>query len=71
MYFVDGVRPLMPNLSNLQVLLSLADTGVSAGYAARTYMAAAPLLTILPPLILYLCTQRYFTESIERAGIVG
>ena len=70
MYFVDGVRPLMPNLSNLKVLLSLADTGVS-GYAARTYMAAAPLLTILPPLILYLCTQRYFTESIERAGIVG
>ena len=27
--------------------------------------------TILPPLILYIFTQRFFTESIERTGIVG
>lgn len=70
MYFTSDIRPLIPNLSNLKVLLSMANVGVT-GYAARTYMAAAPLLTILPPLILYILTQRYFTESIERTGLVG
>lgn len=32
---------------------------------------AGALLTILPMLILYLFTQRYFVESVERAGIAG
>ena len=29
------------------------------------------LFLIIPMLILYLFCQRYFTESIERAGLVG
>lgn len=29
------------------------------------------LLAILPPLLMYLFLQKYFTESIERSGIVG
>jgi multiple sugar transport system permease protein len=70
MYFTSDVRMLMPNLKNLDRLLVTSNVGVS-GYAARTYRAAAPLLTIVPPLILYLFTQRYFTESVERTGIVG
>jgi len=37
---------------------------------ANRIMAGA-LLTILPMLILYLFTQRYFVESAERAGIAG
>ncbi len=32
---------------------------------------AGSLLTILPMLILYLFTQRYFVESVERTGIAG
>lgn len=32
---------------------------------------AAALITILPLLILYLFTQRYFVESVERTGIAG
>lgn len=32
---------------------------------------AAMLFLIIPMLILYLFCQRYFTESIERAGLVG
>jgi multiple sugar transport system permease protein len=32
---------------------------------------AGALLTILPMLLLYLFTQRYFVESVERAGIAG
>lgn len=37
----------------------------------RTYLQAGCLLTILPPLVIYIFTQRFFTESIERTGIVG
>lgn len=37
---------------------------------ANRVMAGA-LMTILPMLILYLFTQRYFVESVERAGIAG
>ncbi|RXZ84029.1 carbohydrate ABC transporter permease [Paenibacillaceae bacterium] len=32
---------------------------------------AAAMLSILPMLVLYLFTQRYFVESVERAGIAG
>jgi multiple sugar transport system permease protein len=32
---------------------------------------AAALLVILPLLVLYLFTQRYFVESIERTGLIG
>jgi len=34
-------------------------------------MMAGALMTILPILILYLYTQRYFVESVERTGIAG
>ena len=34
-------------------------------------LACGCLLTILPPLILYIFAQRYFTEGLERSGIVG
>jgi len=32
---------------------------------------ASALLVILPLLVLYLFTQRYFVESIERTGLIG
>jgi multiple sugar transport system permease protein len=34
-------------------------------------MQAAAILAILPLLIMYVLLQKYFTESIERTGIVG
>lgn len=34
-------------------------------------LQAGTLLAILPPLILYIFLQKYFTESVERSGIVG
>jgi len=39
-------------------------------YSTGTVMAAA-LLVILPLLVLYLFTQRYFVESVERTGLIG
>ncbi len=69
MYFTTNVKPLMALLRDLSTILQ-RGAGVSA-YAARTYNAAALLLTVLPPLILYIFTQKHFTEGIERTGIVG
>ena len=34
-------------------------------------LACGCLLTIAPPLILYIFAQRFFTEGLERSGIVG
>lgn len=34
-------------------------------------LAAGCLVTIAPPLFLYIFAQRYFTEGLERSGIVG
>lgn len=34
-------------------------------------LQAGVLLAILPPLLMYLFLQKYFTESIERSGLVG
>jgi len=48
---------------------------VSLGTAADIYIAtlATPkfFLLVSPLLVLYIFTQRYFTESIERTGVVG
>lgn len=77
MYFQDtegSVMPLSVMLYNLQANLkndpSLFNSS-STPDQIRTYLQAGCLLLILPPLILYLFTQRFFTESIERTGIVG
>lgn len=40
-------------------------------YWVVTIQQACCVLTIAPLLIVYIFTQRYFTESIERSGIVG
>lgn len=75
LYFIEGTKPLSVMLNSLQSMTSLAANGalngVSSPYILRTYLQAGSLLTIVPPLILYIFTQRQFTESIERTGIVG
>lgn len=40
-------------------------------YILSASLQAACLISIVPLLVMYLCLQRYFTESIERTGIVG
>lgn len=41
------------------------------GYQMIRYMQSGALIAIAPPLIIYIIFQRFFTESIERTGIVG
>lgn len=48
----------------------LSDTQLNP-YAFVCKMQAGVILAILPLLIMYIVLQKYFTESIERTGIVG
>lgn len=74
MLFNSDVLPITAMLntfhSNLSVVLSAQslENSVSVGRAA---VSAGALLTVIPPLVLYIFTQRFFVESIERTGIVG
>lgn len=73
MYF-NANQPISVMLNQMQSLLQDAkifDVVTNTPDEIRTYLQAGCLLTILPPLILYIFTQRLFTESIERTGIVG
>lgn len=73
-YFLGDVKPISVMLKELSSNL-LNDNVTMFGMASkdlmRTYLAAGALLTVCPPLILYVFTQRYFVESIENTGIVG
>lgn len=74
MYFLGTDQPISVKLSGIYDTLGKADIfsyGTMTQSEMRTYAAAGCLLTILPPLIIYIFTQKYFTESIERSGIVG
>ncbi len=73
MYFMGDVKPVSVMLSNLTNLLRASmDTTIQVPPdTLRTYLAAGALLVTLPPLLLYIFTQKYFTESIQRTGIVG
>jgi multiple sugar transport system permease protein len=53
-----------------QVEAALADMRYRAMWGTGAIMSAA-LLTIFPLLLLYVFTQRYFVESIERTGLIG
>jgi len=44
---------------------------IGAAPTLLNQVMAASLLTILPMLVMYLFTQRYFVESVERTGIAG
>lgn len=72
MYFSNDIRPLSCMLNDLMTTLHNGHM-VKAGdtYSARMYLMSGALLSVLPPLLLYIFTQRFFTESIERTGLVG
>lgn len=67
-YFVDAVRPISVMLKGLETEMAIRG---QTSYVIRMYLQAGALLSILPPLVLYCFTQKFFTESIERTGLVG
>ena len=72
-YFLQSTKPIVVMLSNLrQTLVSGMNLGSAVTDAQlRMYLQAGAMLTIAPPLVLYIFAQKYFTESIERTGLVG
>ena len=65
--FIPSLRPLALRLTNLAQALG----NQYATFSIAPLMQAGAFVVILPPLVVYLVFQRYFTESIERTGIVG
>jgi multiple sugar transport system permease protein len=73
--FFQNEFPLSVSLTMLQDLLSVISTNVirpqDLALIRSSVLEAASLLVTAPILILYLVTQKFFTESIQRTGIVG
>ena len=72
LFFTDNLKPLAVQLATLRELI-VADTSnkIFTAQEQRGILAAASLLCIILPLVLYIIIQRKFVESIERTGIVG
>lgn len=71
-YYTQILAPGLPTLNNTLMNLNFGNLS-SLSENLQESMLSAPkfLLLILPLVILYLFTQRLFTESIQKSGIVG
>ena len=74
--FFNNNPPLSQKLTELSTLLDFSGqvttiTKQELVYLKEGILACGCLVTILPPLILYIFAQRFFTEGLERSGIVG
>ena len=69
--FLNKNQTLAIALTQLRQALA-AESGVVVNiYESITQMQAGCLLFLLPVLLMYIFAQKYFTESIERSGLVG
>ncbi len=64
-------RTLAMSLSMLRQNLDTLGVNTLDPFTLSARLQAGALLTVLPMLILFAFLQRYFTESIERTGLVG
>lgn len=77
MFFIDKIKPVMVCLERLRQnvvefgSLPVLPKGNYTPVMLRMYLQAGVVLTITPPLFLYVFMQRQFVESIDRTGIVG
>ena len=72
--FYNTLKTMLIALDQIMYLIS--SSAIAQGESLRagqrtTLVQAGSLLTVGPVVIIYLILQRYFTESIERTGIVG
>jgi multiple sugar transport system permease protein len=71
MYLMKTQNFTMPlRLSILWTSLNELTGGQAGDIYNQPLIMAACFLVILPPLILYMFTQRYFVEGVERTGLV-
>ncbi|MDD2361626.1 MAG: carbohydrate ABC transporter permease [Oscillospiraceae bacterium] len=75
--FFRAEFPVSVNLTFLSTLLTTSDNVVSGISSQELLLLKEPILasgcliTILPIILMYVFAQRYFTEGVERSGIVG
>jgi len=72
--FYDTRFPISVTLAHVEQRLSALDAiqdPIIAQLIRNHVIEAACLLVLLPLLIFYIFTQRYFTESVQRTGLVG
>lgn len=69
--YLSSKLTIATSLANLRQSLKTQGINIYDPFMLVTRMQMGSLLTILPLLILYTFTQKHFTESIERSGIVG
>jgi len=76
-YYEPTMYLMKPQNFTVPLRLRILQQGLqelTGGQAGELFneplMMAACFLVVLPPLILYLMTQRFFVESIERTGLV-
>lgn len=73
MFFTDEY-PLSVNVTLLQDRLQLLSQNMSLedmALSQNSILEASCFVVVLPILILYIFSQKYFTESITRTGLVG
>jgi multiple sugar transport system permease protein len=70
--FMFGTKqvPLSISLSQLAASLNAEAAESGPSIFAEPIKMAASFLIIMPPLIIYLFTQRWFVEGVERTGLV-
>lgn len=71
--FVNNLAPMSVMVQNLTMHMAQQIYGKTdiPGTELIVWMEAGALLSILPILVMYVFLQKYFTEGIERSGIVG
>ena len=69
-FFYDKMDTLNSQLAQLQTFMGYSSTELPDG-ADLAYKQCGAMLVIFIPLIVFVIFQRFFTESIERTGIVG
>ncbi len=70
-YYVRMLAPDLPILSQRLFEVSFSVLGAQNDMLSTMTNTPRFFLLIIPLLILYLFTQKFFTESIERSGVVG
>lgn len=70
--YLGGSSTFAVKLSNIRAMLeNVATIQSHNSYEIAIYEQAGCLLLIVPLVILYIFTQRYFVEGLEKTGLVG
>lgn len=69
--YAGDYQTLSTSIANLRVMFETMQDYTYDAYEMVVMEQASCLLFILPVLVLYIFTQRFFTQGIERTGIVG